>query len=218
VAEPLGLDFWIGLPAEHEHRVALSRYANMDGSLGSDFDEAVRAGKLIQVAAKNSFGDLLHPGGCDAVGVHAAEIPAANGITNARGLAGMYAPLSIGGTNQGTHLVREEQLVQMIAVESAALRDAVNLAPLRHSAGFEKAGPGRTALMGLGGLTLGEAAFGHSGFGGAVGFADPTARVAFGYAMNRHAPVESEGERHQPLIDAAYRSLGYRSASGGKWI
>ena len=29
--------------------------------------------------------------------VHAAEIGAANGITNARGLAGMYAPLANGG-------------------------------------------------------------------------------------------------------------------------
>jgi CubicO group peptidase (beta-lactamase class C family) len=217
VAAPLGLDFWIGLPAEHEHRVARSRYSSSEPSLGPDFEDALSAGDAIQMAARNSFGELLHLGGVDAPGVHAAEIPAGNGITNARGLAGMYAPLSVGGTHHGTHLVGEPQLVQMIAVESAAYCDAVLFGPMRHSAGFQKASPGRSGSLGLGGPVLGESAFGHAGFGGAIGFADPDASLAFGYAMNRHAPAECEGQRHQPLIDAAYRSLGYRSAAGGKW-
>lgn len=219
VADPLGLDLYIGLPVEQEHRVATSLYADNAGSVvAGSFEEAMRAGEPIQIAVANSYAGLLDPGGCDAPGVHAAEIPAANGITNARGLAGMYAPLSVGGELDGTRVVGEQQLVQMIATESATMCEVVGLEPFRCSAGFEKASVGRVAIRGGGGLTLSEAAFGHSGFGGAVGFADPSARLAFGYAMNRHARPDCLGERSQPLIDATYRSLGYQSCEGGKWI
>lgn len=213
IAEPLGLDFWIGLPTGLEDRVATMLYADDAGSSAGPFEEALRAGEPIQVAVANSYGGMLDPGGCDAPGVHAAEIPASNGITNARGLAGMYAPLSIGGELSGIRLVGEEQIAQMVATESATLCDAVGFEPIRHSAGFEKAGLGRTPV-----LALSEAAFGHSGYGGAIGFADPTAKLAFGYAMNRHAPLDRQEERRQPLIDAAYRALDYRSVGGGKWI
>ena len=40
-------------------------------------------------------------GGANTREGHAAEIGAANGITNARGLAGMYAPLANGGLMRG---------------------------------------------------------------------------------------------------------------------
>ena len=37
-------------------------------------------------------------------------------------------------------------------------------------------------------MFLPEAAFGHPGYGGSIGFADPEARVSFGYNMNRNGP------------------------------
>jgi CubicO group peptidase (beta-lactamase class C family) len=67
VAAPLGLDFWIGLPEEVELRVAL---------LIPDDPPSFDYGEWDSRAAR------------------AAEIPAMNGITNGRGLAGMYAPLA----------------------------------------------------------------------------------------------------------------------------
>ena len=59
--------------------------------------------------------------------------------------------------------------------------------------------------------------FGHFGTGGAVGFADPDAGVAFGYVMNRHGPG-TINERGQSLIDAAYRSLGATTDAPGFWL
>jgi CubicO group peptidase (beta-lactamase class C family) len=38
---------------------------------------------------------------------------------------------------------------------------------------------------GLGSVILSEAAFGHAGLGGSIGFADPQAEVSFGYTMNK---------------------------------
>ncbi len=60
-------------------------------------------------------------------------------------------------------------------------------------------------------MILSEEAFGHPGFGGAIGFADPVARMSFGYAMNRMGPGIGLNERGQSLVDAVYLSLGYTS-------
>jgi CubicO group peptidase (beta-lactamase class C family) len=63
-----------------------------------------------------------------------------------------------------------------------------------------------------------EEAFGHPGFGGAFGFADPAARMSFGYTMNRMGPGLGLNERGQGLVDATYLSLGYTSNAYGAWI
>jgi CubicO group peptidase (beta-lactamase class C family) len=67
-------------------------------------------------------------------------------------------------------------------------------------------------------MFLPEAAFGHPGYGGSIGFADPEARVSFGYSMNRMGQGILLNARGQSLIDAAYQSLGYRSRESGNWL
>ena len=64
---------------------------------------------------------------------------------------------------------------------------------------------------------MSEEAFGHSGMGGSIGFADPKARLSFGYTMNRQGATLGLDARAQSLIDAVYRTLGYRQAHGGTW-
>ena len=52
-----------------------------------------------------------------------------------------------------------------------------------------------------------ERAFGHPGAGGSLGFADPEARVGFGYAMNKMGPTILMDPRPLALIDALYSCL-----------
>jgi CubicO group peptidase (beta-lactamase class C family) len=49
--------------------------------------------------------------------------------------------------------------------------------------------------------------FGHFGAGGSLGFCDPDAAVAFGYAINTMGP-RWQNPRNRALIDACYESLG----------
>jgi hypothetical protein len=54
--------------------------------------------------------------------------------------------------------------------------------------------------------------------GGSLGFADPAARVSFGYTMNKQGRGVLLNERGQSLVDATYRSLGYGTNECGRWI
>ena len=55
---------------------------------------------------------------------------------------------------------------------------------------------------------LGRRSFGHPGAGGSVGFADPEARLGFGYTPNRMgAGLDLRDPRAIALIDAVYASL-----------
>src|SRR5439155_22279812 len=117
----------------------------------------------------------------------AAEIGAAGGVTHARGLAGMYAPLANGGSLNGVRLVSRESLARMGAVSSASSLDVTLLVPTRFTLGYVKAVDNRRVpnCTRDDNLILSEEAFGHPGSGGSIGFADPVASMSFGYTMNR---------------------------------
>ncbi|HEV7979907.1 hypothetical protein [Amycolatopsis sp.] len=67
------------------------------------------------------------------------------------------------------------------------------------------------------GVLMSEEAFGHAGMGGSLGFADPNARMSFGYAMNRMGLGLGVNSRGQVLVDAVYRGMAYRPTGGGTW-
>jgi CubicO group peptidase (beta-lactamase class C family) len=219
VAGPLGLEFWLGLPEEHEHRVAPTIPADPTAPgtvVPSLFIAAMTEPTSMQgLMLANSGGYMTVPGESDSRAAHAAVMGAVGGITNARGLAGMYRPLALGGDG----LVSPERVATMGAVVAATGFDAVCLVPSRFGLGFMKGVDNRYLPPGdREGLLLPEEAFGHCGMGGALGFADPRARLSFGYAMNRQGIGLAVNERGQSLVDAAYRALGYRRVDdGGPW-
>jgi CubicO group peptidase (beta-lactamase class C family) len=222
VAGPLGLDFWLGLPAEHEPRVAptIPPDPPQPGDpLPTFYVQALTdPTSLPALVLANNGGYMMQPGESDSRAAHAAEMGAVGGITDARGLAGMYRPLALGGEAGGVRLVDPAQLVAMGAVVSASSRDAVLSVPTRWALGFMKAMDNRyLPVADAEGVLMSEDAFGHAGMGGSLGFADPGARLSFGYTMNRQGSGLGVNERGQALVDAVYRALGYRRAGGGIW-
>jgi CubicO group peptidase (beta-lactamase class C family) len=215
VATPLGLDFWIGLPEEEEARVAPQIPAD-PGPLPAFYLEAFSDPTSIPGLVVFNSGGYLNPGEADTRAAHAAEIGAAGGITNARGLANMYAPLA--GSRRGA-LVGDDTLARMARTVSATGQDATVLVPSRFAAGYIKSTDNRRRLTGdRDSVILSDEAFGHIGFGGSIGFADPRARMSFGYAMNKMGGGVALNPRGQSLIDATYRSLGYPSDESGSWV
>jgi CubicO group peptidase (beta-lactamase class C family) len=214
VAGPLGLPFWIGLPDGERHRVAPSLRAAAPGA-----GEPVSRNAAAAAADPSSIPALVFRNSgrffarCNTPEVWAAEIPGANGITNGRGLAGLYGALANGD------LLNPTAVARMASVSSASGVDASLLIPTRFSLGFMKAWDNRAQPPDArDSFIVGEAAFGHVGFGGSVGFADPACGLGFGYALNRHGTRVTFDERAQSLIDATYRCLGHSTDRPGVWI
>ena len=217
IAAPSGLPFWIGLPAEEHPRVAPSLLAaaprpgeptTRNARVAASDPESIPA--LVFRNAGRFFAR------CNSPEVWSAEIPGANGVTNGRGLAGLYATILGDG---GAGPVTAAAQARMGAVSSASGADASLLIPTRFSLGFMKGWDNRgQPPEAADSFLVGETAFGHVGFGGSVGFADPAAGLAFGYVLNRHGSRVTVDERAQSLIDATYRALGYTTNEPGAWI
>jgi CubicO group peptidase (beta-lactamase class C family) len=127
----------------------------------------------------------------------AADLPSANGYSNARALATFY-DLLLRQRADGRRLVGGEALAEATRCRFEGV-DIVKGEFQRWSAGFWL-NPGR-----LYGPNL--EAFGHSGLGGSFAFADPVAGVAAAYTMNKMSDQFEHNPRRRGLIDAVYASL-----------
>jgi CubicO group peptidase (beta-lactamase class C family) len=209
IAEPLSVDLWLGVPDSELRRVTPLRPDPADPislALAGDIDPD----SLFSLAFGNT-GGYCDPNGWNNAAAYGAEICAGGGITNGRGLARMYAPLSLGGELNGVRLVGPETIQRMSRVQSAVNADATVGMPMRMTFGFQKVG----SIAGFP-----DSAFGHGGWGGSVGFCDPDARLAFGYVMNQmHTSAQPrQSVNYESLATAAYRSLGYRAGQYGLYM
>ena len=200
IAAPLGLDFWIGLPASEEKRLAQAiPFVAPAGTPPSEFVTTL-------MADPNSvqFLSFLNTGGFDMNqrAYRAAQIGGAGGVSNARGLAGMFAPL----TTAKSYLSRA-RIDAMRKPSMETQRDETLLIPTRFGEGFMLSMPNPGQPVGAS-VRLGDGAFGHVGMGGSIGFADPDAGFAMGYAMNKLGGGILLNERGQSLVDAAYATVG----------
>lgn len=205
VATPLGLDFWIGLPEEQEARVAPIIPAPRSDVPRNAFEAAImeQPDSITALYFKNTGG--WRPSGFNKRAGHAAQIPAANGITNARNLARLYGTLALGGQRGATQIIDAQRLQQAVEVTSATHCDACLLVPTRFGGGFMRSMDNRA--RGLDSAVLGADAFGHVGAGGSVAFASPQHRMGFAYTMNQMGPGVLLNARADRLIDATYAAL-----------
>jgi CubicO group peptidase (beta-lactamase class C family) len=212
ISEPLGLDLWIGLPAAQEPRAARLIGWGSEGDDGMegdvlanpDMDAATRAAIAQFMGPDSMLGKALTaPGGALGNGVwnrpevRAAEIPAANGVADARSIARMYAACI--GEIDGVRLLSEEQLKRATTQLTSGPNVVLLGLDIQFGLGFML----RSSLMTLGG----EGSFGHFGAGGSMGWADPDAGFAFGYVMNKMSMGLAGDTRTQNLVDACYASV-----------
>ncbi len=146
----------------------------------------------------------FNPPGISGVGVvntdqwRSAEVPSTNLHATAKGVARVYAALAAGGTIEETVVLDADVLAEAVSVQSEGWCPVLER-EVSFGLGFQPTRPDRSFGPDPG-------SFGHYGTGGAVGFADPGARLAFGYVMNAVRP-RWQNERNQALVDAVYAGL-----------
>jgi CubicO group peptidase (beta-lactamase class C family) len=210
IAGPLGLDLFIGLPArEHPRMSRLVEATPAAATLAAiDLDalpEPMRAAMAPwtdpdSLTVRAMLKVVVPPLDLDAPAAWAAEIPSGNGIATARGLAGFYAALigPLAAPICGHRILDAEHLAAATA-EQFSGTDAVLNVPARAATGFGLPLPGAFWHT--------PTAFGTTGRGGSIGFADPASGLAFGYVMN-HLVDSPLDPRAANLVAAVREAIG----------
>lgn len=209
VAEPLGIrGLQIG--------VAPAELPDVAEPVGSALRHAGRAVKVLaplwtrSVRTRTALDALLVPGfhrlfeGPEPT-VWTTEMPAVNGAFSARALARLYGALANGGADAGVRLLSPESTHELGRVQ-VRTADAVLGLAMRWRLGYHQA---------FGITRAAPKAFGHYGYGGSGGWADPTSGLSLGFVTNRIGSVTT------PMADATLFRLSkvvhacaQRAASG----
>jgi CubicO group peptidase (beta-lactamase class C family) len=207
IAEPLHLDFHIGLPPEVPGRRlaklltfspgrALRALPRTPGPLALRVLwpwSLLRRSMLFADLDVNDRRSLE------------VELPAGNGVGTARAIARLYSVFAEGGAELG---VGPETLARLTAPPNAfRTKDVVMGVPSYLSLGFLRPGPG---------VSFGSSprAFGTPGAGGSFGFADPDARLGYAYVMNKLDFYLFDDPREKALRDAVHRAIAALERAG----
>ena len=191
IAGPLGLELWIGLPAELEPRVARLELA-ADWPCSEHLRPAAfERDPLVRSIWGNPPAFLHDSFPWNRRALHAARIPGAGGIATARSVARMYA--SVERLLSPATLERGRQTLSQGV-------DRVSGATLHYGAGFEL----QTARRHLGPP---PDAFGHGGAGGSVHGRWPSHGIGFSYVPNRLRDDMETDPRSHALLDALHRCI-----------
>jgi CubicO group peptidase (beta-lactamase class C family) len=199
VTGPLGVDFTVGLPAKEAGRAA----ELVHPPAASRSEQAAVFSQLAPAALAALANPVVGAAEANTPEWRAAEIPAANGHGTARAVAALYGVFAGRGSHGGRRVLSPEA-AERVREGQGSCRDLVL------GAGFE----GETEVgLGLwlsgpnGSYGPNPRAFGHDGFGGSCGLADPEAGVSLGYVMNRMGPRIADDPRKMALIEALYSAL-----------
>lgn len=208
LAGPLGLELHIGLPDELQARVE-----PLVGGMGApkDADPALKA--LVEQfmgpdtmlgKALSCHGALGEPDLFNSPALRAAELPAANGVGDARSLSRLYAAL-VGDVHADERFPAGSQVFEPATIAAATTRqtegnDQVLFIESAFGLGYFLSSP--FAPYG------GAASFGHTGAGGSLGFADPDNGLGCGYVMSKMQQSLTGDARSSRLIKATYAAAG----------
>jgi len=186
IAQPLGLDLFVGLPPSVDRR----RVAHLHGwskpslllhlnAMPAKFVAAMMNPRSLSARAFNNPKALGTISAFNREDVRVLEIPAANGIGTARSVAKVYGFAAVDtGTTLGLAPDTFEKLVGPAIPPTSGQRDEVLHVETNLSLGFFKPFPSFR-------FGSSDRAFGTPGAGGSFGFADPDTGVGFAYVPNK---------------------------------
>jgi len=207
VARPLGLEFYIGLPAD----IPQARVARIDPykkwQLLFNMDKMPRPFVMGFLNPRSityrTFANpkiIGEPAGYNDRRVQSLELPASSGIGSVRDMAKAYSEFATGGANLGLTQATLNALKQPATPPRDGLLDVVLGVETIFSLGYAKPFPDFR-------FGLNEDTFGTPGAGGSFCFADPAAQIGFAYAPNKTGFYLWDDPREKNLRDAVYRCL-----------
>jgi len=206
IAAPLGLEFYIGLPAE----VSDSKIANIEAFSALQMlvhINTLPVGMLLGYINPRSLTyqtlnnpKLSSPGDLDRPEYRAVELPSAGGIGQVRAVAKAYGVFAAGGSELDLARDTLEELATPAVPPPAGAHDEVMKVDMSYSLGFFK--PSTAFRFGSN-----DEAFGAMGAGGSFGFADLEAQVGFAYAPNKMGFHMWDDPREKALRDALGKCL-----------
>jgi CubicO group peptidase (beta-lactamase class C family) len=197
IAGPVGVEMHVGLPPALEPRVAHL----MAHPIPKFSPEEVKtlmetSGPGTKGASALSLNGAFGQGAFNRKDVHQSQLPGANGISNARSLARIYAALV--SDIDGVHLLGES--IRNRATTSNTPHgemDEILMSATDFAMGFMLHSE-RTPFAG-------PTSFGHNGAGGSCAFAQPSRELGFAYVMNTMMTTIDGDPRPARLIAAVTR-------------
>ena len=190
LAEPLSIDLYVGLPEALEDRVAPLIAPPSGGEVSLD-----GAPKEAVAAMTNP---LMSPTLPNSRAWRAAQIPAGNGHATALALAKLYGALANGGEIDGVRLVSADTIAAMTTTQTTRVDLLMGFAPM-----WANGVTGNPNGM----YGPSKSAFGHPGWGGSFGSADPVTGISVGYVINQMGEGIAGNPQATALCEAIHDSI-----------
>ena len=209
IAAPLGLDVYIRLPESipNSRLATLAKPSPVSMLLGFPIRMTLSSmshrSNIYRALVVNPGSEIVHDP--DRVYVRNLEVPSGGGVGTARAIARAYGVFATGG--EELHL-RPQTLRELAAPATPSAHgfyDECLKGEVRFSLGFMKPSP----IWPFGG----DSSYGSPGAGGALGFADPDARIGYAYVTSQMGVALTGDPRDVALRDALYACIG-RSERG----
>jgi CubicO group peptidase (beta-lactamase class C family) len=183
LSKKLGLDFFIGTPKNQLSNVALLYEDKIETKISSEYNAFNNPEHEINFYNKENW--------------QTAEVPSMNGHGNARSIAKIY-DIFVNDLVLEKNILLSKSSIKKCITESVSRIDESLMLPIRWS---------QVGLILRGGWLFGKnkESFGHNGWGGSLGFADPTLGIGVSYTTNKINPTMSTDFRVINLLKEFYK-------------
>jgi CubicO group peptidase (beta-lactamase class C family) len=183
LSKKLNLDFYIGTPKNKLSNIAFLYEDKTENKILSEFNAFNNPEHKINFYNNKSW--------------HTAEVPSMNGHGNAKSIAKIY-DIFVNDLIAEKNILLSKSSINKCLTESVSRIDESLMLPIRWS---------KVGLILRGGWLFGKnrESFGHNGWGGSLGFADPTLGIGVAYTTNKINATMSSDLRIINLLKEFYK-------------
>jgi CubicO group peptidase (beta-lactamase class C family) len=185
LSKKLGLDFFIGTPKNQLSNIAFLYEDKTETKISSEFNAFNNPKHEINFYNKEKW--------------QTAEVPSMNGHGNSRSIAKIY-DIFVNDLILEKNILLSKSTIKKCLTESISRIDESLMLPIRWSQG---------GLILRGGWLFGKnkESFGHNGWGGSLGFADPILGIGVAYTTNKINPTMASDQRIINLLKKFYEII-----------